>query len=145
LMESLDGLLEVVALDEAHGVEGPAVRIRAQAIDRHDAGVLQPAGDLRLQHKAAPAVLAVGVLGADLLEGDLAVQLRTVGGEALARPAPGVRPQDPVTQAGRRCGRGMIADRSRSWRLARAANVGQAGLYVVIGDLLQVVPEGGGG
>ena len=50
--ERRDGVLEAVALDEAHGVKRPAVGVAAQAVDRHDTGMLQPAGDLRLQQKA---------------------------------------------------------------------------------------------
>src|SRR5262249_40811505 len=49
----IDGVLESLALDEAHGVEGPAVGVLAQAVYRHDARMLQTAGDLRFADKAA--------------------------------------------------------------------------------------------
>src|SRR5262245_66433774 len=52
VVELADGGLQIVALDEAHGVEGPAVGVAAQAVDRHDAGVLQATGDLRFQQEA---------------------------------------------------------------------------------------------
>ena len=55
-MVVLDGVLEAVALDEGrHGIERPAVGVPAEAVHRHDAGVLQAAGDLRFQQKARPA------------------------------------------------------------------------------------------
>src|SRR5205823_8377135 len=36
LVEAADSLVEAVALDEAHGIEGPAVQVLPQAVDRHD-------------------------------------------------------------------------------------------------------------
>ena len=57
LVKLLDGRLEVVAADEPHGVEGAAVVVGAQAVDRHDAGVLEPAGDLGLDDEAGALVL----------------------------------------------------------------------------------------
>ena len=39
-MEVLDGFLKAVAADEPHGVEGAAVAVGPQAVDRDDAGVL---------------------------------------------------------------------------------------------------------
>ena len=45
------GLLEAVAADEPHGVVGPAVGVGAQAVDRDDPRVLQPAGDLGLEQE----------------------------------------------------------------------------------------------
>ena len=56
LVKALDGVLEAVAFDEAHGVEGPAVGVLAQAVDGNDAGMLQAAGDLGLQEEAGTAV-----------------------------------------------------------------------------------------
>jgi len=49
LVEGGERLLEAVAADEAHGVIGPAVGVGAQAVDRHDAGVLQSASDFGLE------------------------------------------------------------------------------------------------
>ncbi len=86
-MESLGRVLQAVAADEPHRVERPAVGVRAQAVDRHDAGMLQAAGDLRLQQEARPAVGVVGVPLQDLLERHLAVQLLVVGDEDLAQAA----------------------------------------------------------
>ena len=40
LVEAVDGLLETVAADEAHGVERPTLGVVSQAVDRDDAGVL---------------------------------------------------------------------------------------------------------
>ncbi len=101
-MESIDGLLKRVATDEPHSVERPAVRVRAQAVDRDDSRVLQPAGDLGLEHEAGAAGWVVGVLLEDLLERHLAVQLGVQGDEDGAQAAAGVRPQDsePLAVAG---------------------------------------------
>ena len=49
----LDRLLEAVAADESHRVVGAAVGVGAQAVDRHDSRVLEPAGDLGLEQKPA--------------------------------------------------------------------------------------------
>ena len=102
-VEPLDGLLEAVALDEPHGVEGPAVAVGAQAVDRHDAGVFEPAGDLGLEQEPLPAGRVVGVVVEDLLERHLAVQLGVERHEHGPQAAPGVGPQDaePLAVAGR--------------------------------------------
>ena len=102
-VEVLDRLLEAVALDEPHGVVRAAAAVGAQAVDRHDAGVLQPAGDLGLQHEPLAADRVVGVLLEDLLERHLAVQLGVERHEHLAQPAPRMRPEqaEPLAIAGR--------------------------------------------
>ena len=93
-VEAVDGLLEAVAADEPHGVVRAAVAVGAQAVDRHDARVLQPAGDLRLQQEPLAAGRVVGVRVEDLLEGHLAVQLGVQGHEDGAQAAAGVGPED---------------------------------------------------
>ena len=55
-VEAVDGGLQRLALDEAHGVAGPTLLVVGQPVDGHDAGVFQPAGDLGFQQEAAPAV-----------------------------------------------------------------------------------------
>jgi hypothetical protein len=49
-----DGLLQVVAADEAHGIERAARGVVAEAVDGDDAGVLELAGDLRLARGRRP-------------------------------------------------------------------------------------------
>ena len=49
--------------------------VGAQTVDRHDARVLQAAGDLRLDQEPRAADGIVGMAVEDLLEGHLAVQL----------------------------------------------------------------------
>ena len=93
-MELLDGLLERIAPDEPHGVVRPAVAVGTQPVDRHDARVLEPAGDLRLEQEPLPAGRVVGVVVEDLLEGHLAVQLAVERDEDGAQAAAGVGPQD---------------------------------------------------
>ena len=93
-VESLDRLLEAVSPDEPHRVVRPPAVVGSQAVDRDDTRVLQPAGDLRLEHEATAAVRIVGVAGEDLLEGDLAVELGVERDEDGAQAASGVRPED---------------------------------------------------
>ena len=93
-MEPLDGGLERLPLDEPHRVVRPAVGIAAQPVDRHDPRMLEPARDLGLEHEPRLAVRVVRVVGLELLEGDLAVELAVERDEDLAQPAAGVRSQD---------------------------------------------------
>jgi hypothetical protein len=102
-VEAVGGFLEAVPLNEPHGVERPAAVVGPQAVDRDDARVLQPAGDLGLEQETGAACRVVGVLLEDLLEGHLAVQLLVEGDEDGAQAAAGVRPQDtePLAVTGR--------------------------------------------
>ena len=65
-MEAVDRFLQGSALDEGHGVERPVV-VLAQAVDRDDAGVLQPGGDGRLAEEPPPRRV-VELVGPDPLE-----------------------------------------------------------------------------
>ena len=96
--------LRLSPLDEPHGVIGPAVAIVPQAVDRHDARVLQPAGDLGLQQEPLAADPVVGVVVEDLLQRHLAVQLGVQRHEDGAQAAPGMGPQhaEPLAVAGGR-------------------------------------------
>jgi hypothetical protein len=69
-----DGPGQGPALDVAHGVVRQAVAVGLQRVDRHDAGVLELAGDGRLGQEAAANRRAEAV-GADFLEGDGAAEL----------------------------------------------------------------------
>ena len=93
-MEGVDRLLEGLALDEGHGVERPVV-ILPQAVDRHDAGVLEPGGDGGLAEEPPPRRV-VELVGPDPLQGHRAVQLLLVGGEHFPQAATGVVPLRPV-------------------------------------------------
>ena len=93
-MEPVNGLLERIALDEAHRVVRTADGIGAQAVDGDDAGVLQPAGDLGLGDEPLAADRVVGVLLQDLFQRHLAVQLAVERDEDGAEAAPGMGPQD---------------------------------------------------
>ncbi len=75
-----------------------------EAVDGHDPGVFEPAGDLGLKQEPLAADRVVGVVGEDLLERDLAVQLGVERHEHGAQATPGVRPQDtePLAVAGGR-------------------------------------------
>ena len=135
-MKAVDRLLQAVAADEPHGVVGPAVGILAQAVDRHDARVLQAAGDLGLQQEAGPAVGVVGMPGLDLLQRHLAVEFLVAGHGDLSQPAFGMGAEDAEPRAGR----GGTADRKglRGPRIAwgmRGGDVDQRGLHVGIGKL----------
>ena len=116
-MEVLDGLLEAVATDEPHGVIRPAVAVGPQAVDRHDAGMLQPAGDLGLDEEPLAAGRVVGVMVEDLLERHLAVQLTVQRHEDRAQAAAGMRPQDAEPLAV-----GWWPCRRRSWPCGRRSS-----------------------
>ena len=108
-------------------------------------GMLQPAGDLRFQHEARPALRVIGMPVLDFLQRHLAVQLLIERHGDLAQPALGVRPQDAETQAAG----GRLAHRRRRVgpvrvliSLARRGDVNQARLHVGVGDALQVILGG---
>ena len=92
-VEALDGLLEAVAADEPHGVIRAAIAIGAESVDRDDAGVLEPAGDLGLDEEPGAAGRVVGVVVEDLLERDLAIELGVECDEDRAQASAGVRPE----------------------------------------------------
>ena len=56
--------------------------------------MLEPPGDLGLEQEAGAAVRVVGVAVEDLLQRDLAVQLRVEGHGDGPQAAPGVGPED---------------------------------------------------
>ena len=145
-MGPLDRVLEAVAADEAHGVEGAAVAVGAQAVDRHDPRMLQPAGDLGFEYEALSAGRVVGVAVEDLLQGHLAVQLGVQRHEHGAEAAPGVRPEDAesLTVGGRRAdgvGGGAVGV-----GLGRAgADVGEGGLDLGVAQAGQSLAGGAAG
>ncbi len=107
-MEGGDRRLQRVAPDEPHGIVGPAIAVGPQAVDRHDARVLEPAGDLGFEQEPLAAGRVVGMMVEDLLERDLAVQLGVEGHENRTQASAGVRPQDAKPQAvGRRRAHGV--------------------------------------
>ena len=94
VVERGDRLLEAVPLDEPHRVVRPAAVVGAQAVDGHDARVLEAAGDLGLDEEPLAADRVVGVMVEDLLERHLAVQLAIEGHEDGPQGASGMGPED---------------------------------------------------
>ena len=111
----VDGLLERIAADEPHRIIRPSVAVCPQAVYRYDAGMLQTAGDLRLDDKSLPAGRVVGMTLEDLLECHLAIELVIECHEDSPQTALRMRPQDVESLP---VGRGGIpaepATRSRS-------------------------------
>jgi hypothetical protein len=140
-VEAADSFLEVIAPDEAHGVERPTVGMAAQAVHRHDARVLQTPGDLGLEEKPRAAGRVGGVVRPDILERDLPIQLGVYGDGDLPETTPGVRPQHPVAGLGRP---GLVHGANRVGG-AGYAHGRQAGLHVGVIDPTQFPPSGGGG
>ena len=106
LVVAIDGFLEALPADEPHRVKRPALVVGAQAVNRHDARMLQPAGDLGLDQETGAADRIVGVLHLDLLERDLAVKLgidRHVddADASLGRGAAAVESGRPANSSGR--------------------------------------------
>ena len=98
-VEPVEGLLHALAADEPHGVVRAAVGVATQAVNGDDSRVFEVAGHLGLDQEPEPALVMVGVLALDLLEGDLAVQLLVAGDEHLPQPSLGVESQDAIAQA----------------------------------------------
>src|SRR5262249_28040046 len=113
-VEGSDGILERLAADESHGVAGGARGVAAQGVDRHDARVLQPAGDFGLLEEAAAALGVAGPAGLEELQRHLAVELGVAGAEDLAEGTCGVEAE--VVELGVRGG--GVAARA-GWGLAR--------------------------
>ena len=145
LVKLLDGRLEVVAADEPHGVEGAAVVVGAQAVDRHDAGVFEPAGDLGLDDEAGPLVLVGGVVVLDPLQRHDAVELAVAGDVDLAEGAAVVEADDLEAALGvGPLGLHVPVEGRRPVGLVRrrlGADRQQAALEVEVGDLLEVVAD----
>ncbi len=143
-VEAADGLLETIALDEPHGVEGASVAVGAQSVDRDDAGVFQTAGDLGLDEEPLAAGGVVGVVVEDLLERDLAVELRVERHEDGPQAAPGVRPQDAESLAvagGRAHGvAGGAVGIAILGRAVARADVAERRLDVPVADPCQAFP-----
>ena len=85
-VEPLDGAAEGLALDEPHRVVRPPVGVSPQAIDRHDARMLQPPGQPGLEQEPRLAERVVRVVSPQLLERDLAIELGIDRQEDLAQP-----------------------------------------------------------
>ncbi len=113
-VEAVDGLLEAVAADESHRVERPAVGMTPQAVDRHDARMLEAAGDLRLEQKPDAAGRIVREPPPDLLERHLTIELPVLGHRHLAEPAGGMGTED--AEAPLDAGRGGPRRRGRPRR-----------------------------
>ncbi len=136
LVKPRDRHLERIALDEPHGVVGPALGIHAQAVDGNDAGVFQPAGDLGLGDEPLAADGVVGVLLQYLLHRHLAMQLVIQRHEHGAQTAPRVRPEDaePLAVGGRRahshagCAVGVVVFSVGGRAVLAPRNAGERGL-----------------
>src|SRR5262249_4766581 len=92
LVEDGDGIVERGALDEAHGVAGPAAVVLPKAVEGADPRVAQPGGDLRLAEEVAAQLGLIRESFLDPLQGDLALQLAVLGDVPLAEAAAGVEP-----------------------------------------------------
>ena len=90
----LEPVAQGVALDELHRDEHP-VSERVGLVHDDDVGMGDPRRRLRFAHQAAVTGVAVGsVVGADQLDGDLAVEVRVVGRVDLTHGAASHQPQD---------------------------------------------------
>ena len=89
-----DSFLERLAAHQSHGVEQATVRVFAQRVNRHDAGVLEPAGDLGLEQKPRPALPVGRLRSLDQLERDFPIEPAVLGDEHFAQAAACQRPQD---------------------------------------------------
>ncbi len=98
-MEGLDRFLQTLAAHESHGIKRPAVGVMAQAIHRHNAWMLESAGDLGFQQEPEARVLFARITFLDLLERHLAMQFFVERHRHDAQAALGMRPQDAKAAA----------------------------------------------
>ena len=96
-MKAVTRVLEIVTLDEPHGIERPTIRIGAEAIHGHNAGMLESAGDFRFQHKPAATGVLVRVLPLDLFQRHLSVQLQILRHKYFTEATFRMRAQHSVT------------------------------------------------
>ena len=109
-VESVMRILERLPADQPHGVARVTPVVGPQAVDRHHPGVLEPAGHLRLEQEPPAALGIGGAQRLDELQGDLAVQVVSLGREHITQATLGVKPQVVVTHRAR----GRL-----TWRLSR--------------------------
>src|SRR5262249_48780099 len=98
-MELADSICEGFALDEAHGVVGPAVAVLAQAVDRHDAGMFESPSNLCFLHKSSETIAVGFELRPDFLKRDFTVQLFVERDEHLADAALRMQANDFVARS----------------------------------------------
>src|SRR5262249_552810 len=141
LVVRLDRLLEAVSLDKPHRVEWPAILIGAEAVARHDPGVLKAAVDLAPQDEPAAELRLGGPIGPDLLERDLAAELLVVSDVDPAQPALAVEAEDAEPRTGA-TGRGGVGRRRPGLAAGRGGLGGchgEAGPEVGVVEPLQLV------
>ena len=85
-VEPCDLVLQARALDESHGVEGAAVAIVAQTIDRDDPRMLEVSRGFRFKEEPPSNLGIIAVLHLDSFERDVAVQLLIGAREMTPRP-----------------------------------------------------------
>jgi len=117
LVVRLDGLLEAIPLNEAHGIKRPAVSITAETVDRHDSRMLQPTVNLSLKDETGSEAGFRDLVGSDLLESDLTPELLVTCHEDTPKAPLSVEANDAesVTDAssGGRGARRRFSERSR--------------------------------
>src|SRR5262249_51190537 len=108
VMKSLDGIPQRLTLDETHRVTRLASLISHQAVDRHDARMLQLAGNLGFEQEAAASRRVAGVVVLDAFQGNLAVQFRVERQVNFAGAPLGMETQGTIStrSRGRAGGRG---------------------------------------
>jgi hypothetical protein len=81
---------ERAALDNAHGVVGVPLRILADGVNRHDAGMFELACHFRFGQKASPGIRAGAVIGADFLQRNVALEVFVSSQADLPQAPPGM-------------------------------------------------------
>ena len=125
----LDDRGEVLAVDELHDDERPGL-VLAVVVDRDDVRVVQRGRGLRLLAEARAEVGVAAVLGAEDLDGDVAVELVVVGAVDPGHPALAEQLDQPVAAAEdrpdlrSRVAPSRAASRSRRRRSTAAATRG---------------------
>ena len=136
-MKPRDRVLETLAAHEPHRIERPPIRMMAQAVDRHDSGMLKAPGDLRFEQKPRARLAITGVPLLDLLERHLAVQLFVHRHRNDTQAALRVWAQNAKPTA-RHCRTAQVGGRGRDIP-PNGSEAQQTGLEVRIGHLSERV------
>jgi len=94
-----DGVCEGATAHEAHDIERSAVWGVSGVIDGHDARVIEGRGHTRLIGESLCGTRVCGEIGADDLEGDVAVEDVVVGDEHVAHTAAPDEPSEDIAFA----------------------------------------------
>jgi hypothetical protein len=100
-MKTGNCIAQTVAFDKAHGIKGTAVEIPPESVDGNDAGMLEPAGDLGFEEKAAAMARVIRMTILKLLKRHFPLKLHIQRDYDLTQAARSVWPKQSETRCRR--------------------------------------------